>query len=347
MEIVSKKIEELKPYEKNPRNNDEAVEYVANSIKEFGFKVPVVIDKNNVIVAGHTRYKACQKLGIKDIPCVIAIDLSPEQIKAFRLADNKVAEKSSWNISLLELELDDIINIDMEQFDFTIFEENEELSITENERHRTMDSYNLGSYDENRTEGFYDMPKIKACNVTPKDLIGFNYMLTSKDKECGIHFFIDDYQFERIWNNVDDYIEKLGEYQCVLTPDFSLYTEMPMAMKIWNTYRSRLIGQVMQNNGLRVVPAVSWCEKETFQFCFDGLPHNATLAISTIGVKESKESMKIWKDGVDEMIQRLTPKKILVYGGKIDYDFGNIKVVYYDNHVTENMKAKKENQNEI
>lgn len=347
MEIVNKKIEELKPYEKNPRNNNEAVEYVANSIKEFGFKVPVVIDKNNVIVAGHTRYKACQKLGIKDIPCVIANDLSPEQIKAFRLADNKVAEKSSWNISLLGGELDDIVNIDMEQFDFTIFEENEELSIAENERHRTIDSYNLDEYNDKKTEGFYDMPKIKACNVTPKDLIGFNYMLSSKNKECGIHFYVDDYQFERVWNQPREYIDKLEEYQCVLTPDFSLYQEMPMAMKIWNVYRSRLIGQVFQENGLRVIPTASWCEKETFDFCFDGLPHNATLSISTIGVKESKEAFQVWKDGVDELISRLTPKKLLVYGGEVDYNFGNIKVIYFNNHVTENMKRKKENKNEI
>lgn len=347
MEIISKKIEELRPYENNPRNNDEAVEYVVNSIKEFGFKVPIVIDKNNTIVCGHTRYKACQQLGINEVPCIIASDLSKEQIKAFRLADNKVSEKSSWNGELLQLELDDIVNIDMEQFDFKIIDEFFDEEYKENERNRTVDGYNLDEYNNKKTEGFYDMPKIKACNITPKDLIGFNYMLTSKNKECGIHFYIDDYQFERVWNNVNDYIERLKEYQCVLSPDFSLYKEMPMAMKIWNVYRSRLIGQVFQENGIRVIPTVSWCEKETFDFCFDGLPHNATLSISTIGVKEDKESFKIWKKGVDEMISKLTPKKLLVYGGKVDYDFGNIKVIYYDNHVTENMKAKKENKDEV
>lgn len=94
MEIVYKKIEDLKPYENNPRFNDEAVQYVANSIKEFGFKVPMVIDKDGTIVAGHTRYKASIELGLKEVPCIIADDLSKEQIKAFRLADNKVSEKS-------------------------------------------------------------------------------------------------------------------------------------------------------------------------------------------------------------------------------------------------------------
>lgn len=101
MQIVELNIEVLKPYEKNPRKNDDAVEYVANSIKEFGFKVPIVIDKDNVIVAGHTRYKAAKRLNIKKVPCIIADDLTPEQIKAYRLADNKVAEKAEWDFDLL------------------------------------------------------------------------------------------------------------------------------------------------------------------------------------------------------------------------------------------------------
>ena len=118
MEIVNKKIGELKPYENNPRFNDEAVEYVKNSIKEFGFKVPIVLDKNNVIVAGHTRYKASLELGLKEVPCIVADDLTEEQVKAFRLADNKVSEQASWNFDLLDEELENILNINMEEFNF-------------------------------------------------------------------------------------------------------------------------------------------------------------------------------------------------------------------------------------
>lgn len=123
MKIVNKKVDELKPYVNNPRFNDEAVEYVANSIKTFGFKVPIIIDKNNEIVAGHTRYKASLELGLKEVPCIVADDLNEEQIKAFRLADNKVSEKAQWNFELLEEELDDIIDIDMSQFDFDKLED--------------------------------------------------------------------------------------------------------------------------------------------------------------------------------------------------------------------------------
>jgi hypothetical protein len=101
MNIVEKRLNELKPYENNPRINDGAVKFVKNSIEEFGFKVPIVIDKNGVIVAGHTRYKASQELGLETVPCVVADDLTDEQVKAFRIADNKTAEKASWDLDAL------------------------------------------------------------------------------------------------------------------------------------------------------------------------------------------------------------------------------------------------------
>lgn len=123
IEIVMRKIGELKPYENNPRHNDMAVDAVAASIQQFGFKNPVIIDKDGVIVAGHTRYKAAKKLGITDIPCISADDLSDEQIKAFRLADNKTAELAEWDEDLLGKEMQGIINIDMRQFGFSVGED--------------------------------------------------------------------------------------------------------------------------------------------------------------------------------------------------------------------------------
>ena len=123
IEIVMRKIGELKPYENNPRHNDMAVDAVAASIQQFGFKNPVIIDKDGVIVAGHTRYKAAKKLGITDIPCISADDLSDEQIKAFRLADNKTAELAEWDEDLLGKEMQGIINIDMSQFGFSVGED--------------------------------------------------------------------------------------------------------------------------------------------------------------------------------------------------------------------------------
>ncbi len=129
MTIIDKPIDELIPYANNPRHNDDAVFAVANSISQFGFKVPVVVDKENVIVCGHTRYKAAQKLGLKTIPCIIADDLTPEQINAFRLADNKTAELADWDMSKLEEELEGLANdFDMEDFGFKELETLDEPS---------------------------------------------------------------------------------------------------------------------------------------------------------------------------------------------------------------------------
>ena len=117
MNIIKMKVEELIPYINNPRNNENAVDKVASSITEFGFKNPIVIDKNNIVINGHTRLLASKKLGLKEVPCIVADDLTEEQIKAFRLADNKVSEYAEWNFELLSEEMSDI-DVDMSNFGF-------------------------------------------------------------------------------------------------------------------------------------------------------------------------------------------------------------------------------------
>lgn len=118
MNIVEKKLSELTPYENNPRLNDEAVPYVKSSIETFGFKVPLVIDSDGVIIAGHTRFKAAAELGMESVPCIIADDLTEEQIRAFRLADNKVSEIARWDFNKLNTELFDLETFPMETFGF-------------------------------------------------------------------------------------------------------------------------------------------------------------------------------------------------------------------------------------
>ena len=132
MNIIEKPVDELIPYENNPRVNDDAVPLVAESIRQFGFKVPIVIDRDNVIVTGHTRLKAAKQLGMKTVPCIIADDLTPEQVKAFRLADNKVAEFAEWDFSALETELSEITGLDMTAFGFDEPEPEQEQEEQEN-----------------------------------------------------------------------------------------------------------------------------------------------------------------------------------------------------------------------
>lgn len=153
MNVQEIKLKDIKPYGKNPRKNDQSVDKVANSIKEFGFKVPIVIDKNNVIVCGHTRYKAAKKLGLSVVPCVVADDLTEEQIKAYRLADNKVGEDSLWDMDLLGSELEDILNIDMEDFGFSlpeaeteVVEDDYDKPAPEEPKSKLGDIYQLGRH---------------------------------------------------------------------------------------------------------------------------------------------------------------------------------------------------------
>ena len=121
MQIIEMKISEVKPYENNPRKiTEEAIQKVAASIREFGFKQPIVIDRNNVIIAGHTRLKAAELLGLETVPAIRADDLTPEQVKAYRLADNKVAEATDWDMNALDKELAEILDIDMDEFGFDI-----------------------------------------------------------------------------------------------------------------------------------------------------------------------------------------------------------------------------------
>ena len=127
MEIVWKQIEEVTPYDNNPRKNDEAVPYVARSIERFGWKQPLVIDENGVIVCGHTRYKAAISLGLEKVPCVVANDLSEEEIKAYRLADNKVGELAIWDFEKQAIELEELEDIDMQDFGFFVVGDEDDL----------------------------------------------------------------------------------------------------------------------------------------------------------------------------------------------------------------------------
>lgn len=174
LNIIEIDINNIKPYENNPRNNDEAVEPVMNSIKEFGFKVPIVIDKDNVIVAGHTRYRAAKKLNLEKVPCIIADDLNEEQIRAFRLADNKVSEFAKWDKGLLDFELLNI-DLDMNMFGFeTILEEEEkeeveiEFSESLEEEHNYIVLYFNNEIDWLQAKTLFDIKQVKEYS-TRKD----------------------------------------------------------------------------------------------------------------------------------------------------------------------------------
>ena len=168
-----------------------------------------------------------------------------------------------------------------------------------------------------KSEGKFNIPTIDPCNIVPDKIIGFNYARTSKDFDSCVHFFLDDYQFERCWNRPDENIELLSKFKSCMTPDFSLYTDMPLAMMIWNVYRSRLFGQMCQKKGLQVIPTVQYAGPESYDFCFDGMPRHSTVAISSVGVCNDRYAINLFNRGFFEMCERLEPSTVIFYGKNI------------------------------
>ena len=172
MNIVYKKVDEIIPYEKNPRINDAAVEAVAKSIKEFGFRVPLVLDKNNVIITGHTRLRSAKMLGMTEVPCIIADNLTPEQVQAYRIADNKTGEIAEWDYALLPMELKDLQNAD---FDLSV------LGFDPDE----LDKLLNGGTEETITEGETEPDAVPEVPEEPVSKRGEIYQLGRHRLMCG------------------------------------------------------------------------------------------------------------------------------------------------------------------
>lgn len=149
IKIIEKSIDELVPYENNARINDKAVDIVANSISSFGFKNPCIIDKNNIIVAGHTRVLACKKLGIDKVPCIVADDLTEEQIKAFRIADNSSAQIAEWDLDKLQ---EEIQNLNFNFYELGLQEQLDEISNNLLKQETTANDYGEQKLKENDTK---------------------------------------------------------------------------------------------------------------------------------------------------------------------------------------------------
>lgn len=175
-----------------------------------------------------------------------------------------------------------------------------------------------GKYDIPEIQGMYDIDEIS-------DFIGWNYALKEKHPEDkAVHFFVDDYQFNRLWTNPDAYLEKLRRFQYVFTPDFSPYADFPKAVQVFNHFRKHWIGAYLQENGVRVIPTVTWSYPPSYDFCFDGEPKNSVVAISSVGCMKSKRNKQMLIDGYNEMVKRLEPSCIIFYGMVPDECTGNI-----------------------
>lgn len=178
--------------------------------------------------------------------------------------------------------------------------------------------------------GKWEFPPIMGTDDIPDSLMGFNYMLSDKGQSVDktIHFYLDDYQFERLWNKPDTYISMLKPYRSCLTPDFSLYRDYPLAMQIYNCFRSRAIGYMMEQEGIKVIPTLQWCDFPSFDWVFDGLPQHKVYSCSTVGVERDKTALLIWKLGIKEALKRVKPSHLVIYGNNIGYDFKDVPVTF-------------------
>lgn len=328
MQIVYKKIADLKRYEKNNKKHPERqlVKIVA-SIKEYGFKNPVLIDKNNVIISGHGRTLSAERLGMEEVPCIDCSDLNSKQVKALRLMDNKSAELAEWDFDNIKAELEELklqeFDIDLTGFDIELKIEEEKQ---EEEKQDPKDYMNLDKFYP-KLSGKYGMPLIKklsADEIENIDLIGFNYARTSQEKQKFLHFFLDDYQFYRVWNELKGNGEIIKEFAGTLSPDFSLYSDYPISLQIYNTYRNRYCGAYWQSLGVKVIPTIGWSDERSFDFCFEGVEKGGIVAVGTVGVMNDEKAKKLFLQGYNETMKRLEPKKVLIYGSKFEGLTGDI-----------------------
>ena len=341
--------EDSRNYRKHSKRN---LDMIDRSFAENGAGRSILLDNTGESIAGSGTLRTALKRGVPireihtdgtELIAVIRDDIGPDDPRRRRLAlaDNAATDASDWDFDAMTG--DGWTADDLSEWGVEIPEKfgNKTEKPEENEedkegyygdrRERTFNKYLLHEFDPFRCSGFYQIPALEPETFVPERLIDFNAAKSSKEFDCGVHFFIDDYRFECFWNSPAQYVDKMRLYECAFTPDFSLYMDMPMAMKIWNIYRSRLIGQIMQNAGIRVIPTVSWAEPETYAFCFDGIPEGGNVAVSTVGVMRDKEAKKIFMDGMSAMIEKVNPAMILMYGKAIPEACGDVPFRSYEN----------------
>ena len=185
----------------------------------------------------------------------------------------------------------------------------------------------------------YGIPDIKKDEFEVKELIPYR---VDSNRNGTAHFFLDDYRFERCWRNPDSQIEELKKYDGVLSPDFSMYTNYPQAMQIWQVYRNRWCACYWQSLGIKVIPTISWSDEQSFKYCFLGVQKGSTVAIGTVGVLNDEYAKTLFMQGFKEMLKQLEPKEILIYGNKLSELEGYKNIRWFDPYMNKFIKAKGE-----
>lgn len=194
-------------------------------------------------------------------------------------------------------------------------------------------------------DGYIELPVIKTSDKLPEKVVTFSKAMSKSwsDFDCWVVFYEHDKEFERLWNNPKQYLDKLKKFKGAISPDFSLYRNMPLVMQMWNTYRGKALAVWLQNNDVEIIPNVRFGDERTFSFCFDGIEENKTVAVGTHGCIKRKEDKIFFKVGLARMVQRLSPKTIIVYGSAPDnifkpYKDMGIKIIAFESEFSKSRK---------
>ena len=327
--------EKLNHYKNNSKiHTKQQICHIANSIKEFGFNDPIgIAGKDNVILEGNGRIEAAKLLGIKKLPCVRLDHMTVQEQQAYIIAHNSLNLETGFNNDILLKELENLQSL----FDLSKFGlDNIKIQPLQNindEYYRQLLQYQTKQLVRNQFEtvGNYDIPKIKKQEIDLSKIKLFSYSNAkfndTKNKNKTIHFFIHDYRFENIYSNAENAIEKIKQYYAVCSPDFSLYTDMPLLLQMHNTFKNRWCGAYFQNLGLKVISTISWSDERSFDFCFDGVEEGSVVAVSTHGNHKAKEEFML---GYNKMLEIVKPYAIICYGKPFKEMEGNLYIFPYN-----------------
>jgi hypothetical protein len=296
-----------------------------------------MVDKNGMIIAGHTRFAAIKRLGWKEVEVWVADDMTDEQIRDYRIRDNYTAEFATWDFDLLEQEIQ---GLDFDMSDFGIddsgngddYDDYDDYDDATDEDEVSRLTHNVFENFERDFipyyTGKYDIPIMRATQTTGQKFLRFCDWRQIEDHGNYIaHFYYDDFKFINAWRDPECYVERLRQFKGVVAPDFSLYTDFPRVLQILSCYRRQWLGAYWQSIGIDVIPDVVWGDEKSYEFCFDGLPKHSVVAVSSVGVKSDSDwsgKNGLWAKGYNEMLRRLEPTAVLYYGDRMDGMQGNV-----------------------
>lgn len=212
---------------------------------------------------------------------------------------------------------------------------------------KCKDVFNAFLVSDSDYDGEFEIPVINSTNERPNKLIPFSKSLTAKNFDCWVHFYEHDYKFIRVWDNPRKYLARLKKFNGIITPDFSLYRDMPLNMQIFNTYMGKALGHWWQSNGLNVIPNVRFADERSYKFCCDGVPKHSIISVGSLGCMRKLQEREIFKRGLEFVTHYLEPSCIVVYGSAPEEIFkccreSEVEILQFDSEISQVKRTRKE-----